>query len=759
MPHFLSTLRVRLLLLVLAAALPGVGLNVYDGLEQQELASAAVEQNALRLAREISREHERYIEGARQLLTSLVRLPEVQKLQANRTGAFFADILRQFPIYTNLGAAKPNGDLFASGLPLKAPLNIADRPYFQQLLKTRDFTISEYQIGRLSGKPNITIAYPAVDKSGAVQAVVFVGLSLDWFERFLVALQLPNGAVVTLRGHDGTVITRYPDPEKWIGRPAAGTPVFKAILSHEGEGTVTTPGLDGVRHLYGFTTLRALGLGGKIYVSVGIPEEITFAEVKKSFYLHLSLMAAVLSISIALVWFGAGLFITRPVEELVGATRRLAAGDLSARTGMPHGASELAQLAYSFDQMAESLEQNITERKRAEEELRQNLARIQALREIDRAITSTLDLDAVLNVLLEKIDHFLPYPVAIMVRLWNQQTGELEFFTCRNLDKDEWKAQDARSRGGRAKVVFETQQPLVVRNVHTDPRTWEPEFFRKHGLVSYLGVPLMAKGKPLGVLSLYTLEECQFSEEEIDFLSTLACQAAIAIENSQFYERIKNQAEELKKAVAEMEIANKVKDEFLSVMSHELRTPLNVVLGYTGMLRDGMLGEIPPRQKEVLSKVILRAGDLLTLIRDILQATQIESRSVIVDLHLVNLVDLLDRLKAGYEQPLDKELTMKWDYPADLPPVITDSEKLKQILQNLIHNAIKFTEKGHVTISARMIENSRQKAERSREEAEILPTAHRLLPTSRQWVEFKVADTGIGIPKETFLLFSISFTR
>jgi signal transduction histidine kinase len=554
MPRFLSSLRVRLLLLVLAAALPGLGLIVYEGLEQRELAATAVEQHALHLAREVSREHERYIEGARQLLITLARFPEVRKLQADSTGAFFADILRQFPIYTNLAAVKPNGDLFASGLPLKEPTNIADRPYFQQVLKARDFAISEYLIGRLSGKPNITIAYPAVDKSEAVQAVVFVGLSLDWVKRFLVTLQLPDDAAVTLKGHDGTVITRHPDPEKWIGRPAADTPVFKAMSSHEGEGTVAAPGLDGVRRLYGFTTLRGLALGGKIYVSVGIPEEAAFAEVKKDFYRHLGLMGAVLLISIALVWFGAGLFITRPVEELVGATRRLAEGDLSARTGLSHGEGELAQLAYSFDHMAESLEQNITERKRAEEEL-------------------------------------------------------------------------------------------------------------------------------------------------------------------------KKQAEELKKVITEMEISNKVKDQFLSVMSHELRTPLNVVLGYTGMLRDGMLGEIPPKQKEVLGKVINRAGDLLTLIRDILQATQIESRSVIVERQLVSLLDFLDKLKAGYDQPLDKDLTLNWDYPANLPPLITDSDKLKQILQNLIHNAIKFTERGAVSISAR-----------------YFPLA--------KTVEFQVADTGIGIPRE-----------
>ena len=865
MPRFLSSLRVRLLLLVLVTALPGLGLILYEGLERWELATHISEQHALDHAREISREHEGLIQSGHRLLQALTEITSVRAHDGESCNRLFSKMVKAQPAFMNLGAAKPDGDVFCSAIPLTQPVNFADRPYFQQALRTRDLAVSEYLVGRISGKPNIAIAYPAVDSSGVVQAVVLVGLSLDWFNNFVAELRLPQGSVATLTDHNGMILARYPEPEKWIGKLVADTPVFKAILSNPGEGVVEATGLDGARHLYGFTKLSGLGPGRDIYVSVGVPEKIAFSEVRKIIRRDLTLIGIVLALSLAGVWFGAGHFITRPVNDLVGATKRLAAGDLSARTGLSHGEGELNQLARSFDQMAESLRRithrnelilnsagegifgldceekatfvnpaaaemlgheveqligqpthpifhqsrpdgtpypseecpiyaalkdgtthhitdevfwkkdgtsfpveyistpikedgkltgavvtfkDITERKRAEEEVRRNLERIQALREIDQAISSTLNLDVIFNVLLEKVDTFLLYPAATMVRLFNQQTRALEFFTCRNLDKDEWKARDASSQGGRAKAVFEAKEPLLVRNVQTDPRTWEPEFFRKHGLVSYLGVPLTAKGQPLGVLSLYTKQEHEFSKEEVDFISTLAGQAAIAIQNSQLYEQTKKQAEELKKAMAEMEISNKVKNQFLSVMSHELRTPLNVVLGYTGMLRDGMLGEIPPEQKKVLGKVINRAGDLLTLIRDVLQTTQIESRSVIVERQLVSLLDFLDKLRTGYDPSLDKEVNFVWDYPRDLPPVITDSEKLKQILQNLIHNAIKFTEKGSVTISVRVTESSKQKAESSKQATDDLPTADRLLPTGKRWLEFKVADSGIGISKE-----------
>ena len=95
--------------------------------------------------------------------------------------------------------------------------------------------------------------------------------------------------------------------------------------------------------------------------------------------------------------------------------------------------------------------------------------------------------------------------------------------------------------------------------------------------------------------------------------------------------------------------------------------------------------------------------------------------------------------------PINKELTLDWDYPSELPVIKTDSGKLKQILQNLIDNALKFTGKGSVTVSARITEGSKQKAEGS---SEILPTVDRLLPTGGKWVEFKVVDTGVGIPQD-----------
>lgn len=368
--------------------------------------------------------------------------------------------------------------------------------------------------------------------------------------------------------------------------------------------------------------------------------------------------------------------------------------------------------------------EDITERKRAEAEVQQNLQRIRALHEIDTAISSTLDLRRVLEVLLEKIELFLPIAAATTVRLLNRETGKQESLACRGLDEREWRSQQ-QTRGQRTKRIVETKAPLAVRNVLTDQTTFNAEIFRKHGLVSYLGVPLIAKGAVLGVLSLYTNHEHEFLNEEIEFLKTLAGQAAIAIHNARLHE--------------EMVRSNKVKDEFLSVMSHELRTPLNVIIGYAGLLQDGVLGEVKPGQEDALKKVLNRSNDLLTMINSILYATSLEADEVRIENQEVNVASFLAELRADCAVTLDKKLNLIWDCPPDLPAIPTDSKKLKHVLQNLIHNAIKFTERGGVTISAAVRNGGPPSDTNARPESN---------GKHKQVFEFKVADTGIGIPKE-----------
>jgi len=1013
-----SSLRPRLLLLVLLSVVPALGLILYTALEQWRLAVAQVPEQALRLTQIISSNEERLIEGARQLLVTVARLPEVQGGESSACSRLFAELLKQHSLYANFGAIKPNGDLFCSALPTRRPLNAADRAYFQRAIKTRNFAIGDYQIGRATGRPSINFGYPIVDDAGQVRAVIYAALDLAWLNELLAEAQLPLGATLTVIDHKGTILARHPEPEKWIGKSVPEAPVAEAVLTQRGEGTAKVTGTDGIPRLYAFMRLGTAPQTPSLYVSVGIPAKTVFADVDRILVRNLIGLAIVGLLAIVAAWVAGNLFVLQPVNVLVSTAKRLSAGDLSARTGLPNGHGELSSLASAFDEMADALQtraaaeraaetrfanivdiaadaiiainesqrivlfnkgaeqnfgycaeevlgqpldlllpvrfveahrrhihafaeapessrrmgerreifgrrrdgtefpaeasiskfdqdgqtlftvilRNITERKQVEERIQRHLERIRALHEIDLAISSTLDLRAVLDVLLEKIDQLLPLGAVTTVRLLSRESGRLEPAACRNIDEHEWSAERVGPGSGPAKRAFETKKPVFIPDVQVDAQTRDTQFARKHSLVSRLVVPLIAKEQRLGILSFYTKEEHEFTNEEIELLVTLAGQAAIAIHNAQLYEEIKSSKSELEStnqrlektlkelsgfytalsplapaesvnqlmdaiierlmeatgadaalirlqnkeggfdwatqrgfpddylkaagtpppdsalewvfntgepvlapdiasdprlkgkvqlqaglhscAMLPLKIGNeprgilhlasrqlgyfnegqkeqlmaiarqmgialenrehydslrasrdelakavKIKDEFLSVMSHELRTPLNVVMGYTTMVKDGILGEINPEQEKALQKVMNRARDQLAMITSILQVTQMEAGRARAECSEVELGDLLGEIRSSFDVFPDKEITLHWDYPSDLPVVTTDREKLKYILQNLVHNAIKFTDNGHVTVSARYV----QGAER---------------------VEFKVADTGIGILEE-----------
>ena len=403
-----------------------------------------------------------------------------------------------------------------------------------------------------------------------------------------------------------------------------------------------------------------------------------------------------------------------PIVLKQGLSGIVALGDFRPASYSQDDRVQARQLA---DQVAVALSNAyyIAERKRAKEELQNNLQRLVALRDIDLAVTSTLDLDTILDFLLRKIDLLLPHS-ATTVWLMNKNEGGPIPVAHRNLDLDDWDTEEFEAWGGVPNAVFETKATVHIRNLHKAPRLQDQEFFHKNGLVTYLGVPLVAKGEFLGALSVYMKKEHAFSNEEVDFYSTLAGQVAIAIYNSRLYEEMKDQADSLARA-------NRVKNEFLSVMSHELRTPLTIIISFTESMREGIFGRLTKKQGDTLKKVAKQSSHLLTMINTLMETTGLEAEVIKVEIETFSLGELLEEIRSTYDFPLNNGLTLEWDTPTEPIIMKTDRRRIKLILQHLIDNAIKFTEEGQVTISVRLV------------------------PT-KETVEFKVMDTGIGIPTE-----------
>jgi PAS domain S-box-containing protein len=185
------------------------------------------------------------------------------------------------------------------------------------------------------------------------------------------------------------------------------------------------------------------------------------------------------------------------------------------------------------------------ERKVAEARAREHFDRIRALHEIDRAITSTLDLQSVLAVILDSIAQLFPPAAAVGIALRDHGTGALEPVACRGMVREEWKR--AFFTGESFINASALIGPLVIPDLHDDPRL-EPaprEFFEKSGYESLLVVPIQIDDRILGLMGFTTIVKYNFSSNEIEFFSTLAGQAAVAIQNADLYEQTRKQAVEL----------------------------------------------------------------------------------------------------------------------------------------------------------------------------------------------------------------------
>ena len=363
--------------------------------------------------------------------------------------------------------------------------------------------------------------------------------------------------------------------------------------------------------------------------------------------------------------------------------------------------------------VAREKDEQVKTQQRAAEEIRRQRERLEVLHRVNVSVASTNNTAKILDGFLETALIHLPYAAAI-VRLKNRATGALETAAARGVKtKGLALAIDAMEFTDH---MVEDQKPLIVQNVFTDSRVEDLEFFKNEGLVSFLGVPLSANGTALGCLVFLTRDEHEFGEEEIDFLSTLSGQVAIAVHHSELYSRSQQQAEELRDA-------HKIKDEFLKVVSTELKTPLNVIAGYTDMFLQGLLGTMTPIQEKAVETVARQSKELQGLIDTVLQASTIEAERLQVELRDLNLWEFMSELRSSYDGPAATQVRLNWSYPSDAPPLQADRAKLRHILENLINNALKFTERGTVTVSARYI-------------------------SSKRLLEFKIADTGVGIPDE-----------
>jgi signal transduction histidine kinase len=371
-----ASLRARLSLVVLLAILPAMGLILYTAWDQRRLASDEVRGNALRLVRLAASNQERSIAAVREVLVALAHIHEVHGGDRAACARLLTRLMKQYPDFLNFGAAKPDGEIFCSGLPTRGPINAAHRAWFRRALQGRDFSIGEYQIGSITHRPTINFSYPMLDGGGHVRAVLFAAVGLSSLNQLAAEIQLPEGGTLTVFDRLGTILARHPNPDRWLGLALPEAPLVKAVLRQKAEGTAEAAGVDGAERLYAFSLVRNAPEAG-MYVAIGLSKQVAFAGVDRALRRNLAALGLVTLLALGAAWVVGDLFVGRPVKALVEATRRMSRGDLGARTGLPDGRGELSHLAQAFDEMAASLQARQAEAMRADAALQEAYAKLE----------------------------------------------------------------------------------------------------------------------------------------------------------------------------------------------------------------------------------------------------------------------------------------------------------------------------------------------------------------------------------------------
>jgi GAF domain-containing protein len=546
-----------LLFFLLLAIVPALGLTLSTGLEVRRRAISEAEETTLRLLRPISTDTEKaVIDGTRKLLLSLAEAPEVRSLKPRACDAILATELKQHSRFLNLGAIRQDGTLYCSARPFKEPIILKDRSYFQRAVNTRDFAAGGYEVDPITAHHTLNFAYPVSDAAGKARAVVFASLDLTRFSRLVSDAHMPAGTVFVVADHAAVILDRYPNPGRWVGYLMPEALIARRLLADKTEGAEETVGLDGVRRLYAFSAL-----GGRIHdpdllIGIGFPSSIAY-DIALMTGRNLIGLGVVAVLAFAVAYVNANLLFLRPVNALVAATRRLGAGDTSARTGLRHSRGELGQLAHSFDAMAASLQSRQDEIEQSAEALRRYAHRLENLHELDKAILRVQPAESIAELAIRRLADIVPAQ-RISLAVFDVGGNKASIVADHPHGSSPW-PKGARysmeALGGLGGLFHALRQgkPLTLSPQSASLPPFLVPIAQRLGVHALHMVPLLVQGEVIGALNLWTDDAHELASEHLAIAGEAASQIAVGLESARIRDALRQHAAELEQRLTDTE--------------------------------------------------------------------------------------------------------------------------------------------------------------------------------------------------------------
>jgi PAS domain S-box-containing protein len=634
--NIFSSLKMQFVLILMGAILPFFLLSIYNITHMAQMETRNAELNAQEQAFIAAREFENTIQNTRHILFNISEDPRIVQDRDYCQGYAEGIPYRETSI-TNVLVIKTDGTLICSSVPIVIPKNIQNVAWFEKILYGQSQSIvvmdSTWEQGRLF----TTVSAAHSTNIGLTDAVIVALINQDWIKSVRGRINLPENSTITLLDSSGQVMYRDPFKESYQGQ-IIDSNFRSATANSPRKGSFTGKGLDGLDRFYGFARLDPI-YGGD-YVLVGIPRSKALESVQNLLIQNFLITLIVIVLAVAFTSSFAGSKILRKIEKLIDTSKKLADGDLTARTGIDPYSGELGFLAHTFDSTIETLKQKDEEHQRAMDDV---------LRE---------------RQYFETLVRCSPDAIAVRkntgeISVINPAFTELFGYTLEDLKKDDYdkliNSPDTLDQGrSLTKSVREGGAIRIIAKRRS-----------KTGRlidVEISGVPIIVNGKQVGDFGIY------------------------------------HDITELIEAKQNAEASAQAKADFLANMSHEIRTPLNAVIGMTNLLMDTHLDGT---QCDFVNTIRTSGEDLLTIINDILDFSKIEAGKLDMESTPFDLGDCVESaLQLMAAKSSEKGLELLYLIDQNTPSALTgDPTRLRQILVNLLSNAIKFTEHGEIFLS------------------------------------------------------------
>lgn len=365
-PRLPLGLRTRIMLLLLIAVLPAIGIQAYNEFDLRQAREHDIREQVVQITKQFGEEMGELREGARQLLVALGQLPAIRQKDGASCSELFASLDKQYPNYSGMAVADASGKVFCSSIPAIIGSQVEQDEFFKRAINRDGLAVGNYRVDPITGSKQLQFAARFTGADGRVGGVVFAGLDLNWLSEHLKERGLSPTASILIADRLGNIIARLPNPEALVGKNMRKS--HEPIMDGNTAGWEEASGVDGIARIFGYVPAQLPPYD--FFLSAGQAKAEALAPIEEATRRGILLIVLGVALAGLLAWQGGRIFIQRPVENLLEATGKWQDGDYSHRVAVADRKSEIGALGQAFNNMADALAARDQAQRKAEEELR-----------------------------------------------------------------------------------------------------------------------------------------------------------------------------------------------------------------------------------------------------------------------------------------------------------------------------------------------------------------------------------------------------